>query len=103
MDKYTKYPYPENESEDTPFFLSLSNQWSRKTINSVFSGEAKLADILKDKSVFSLPDENDLVITEKDLPDCIERFDLFLEEWISKKIILHIDFLLSLRLMKKES
>lgn len=111
--EFTKYYYhPEfidqedldaKEKEVSPHFLSLSNSWSRKTINNVFSGEAKLLDILKTKSNFCLPDESGLPLTEIDLPDCLESFDIFLEGWINRKIILHIDFLLSHRLKKKES
>ena len=112
--KYSYYPKQLEENEtveserkeeekESPFYLSLSNSWSRKTMNSVFSGSALLIDILTDKSKFTLPDENGKVITEQDLPDCIESIDLFLEEWISKQIILHLDFLLTHRLTKKES
>lgn len=94
----------DNETKDeTIFFLSLSNSWSRKTINRIFQGEAKLFDILKEKSKFFLPLENGLVFTEDSLEENFEYIDIFLEEWLNIKIIEHIDFLLKHRLNNKES
>ena len=108
MIEYTKYIYPTPEIDgpvESPFFLSLSNNWSRKSINFIFSDElGTTLWTLQNKSKFLLPDENGIECTEIELPSCFESFDIVLESWINKTIIRHIDFLLGkLQSSKKES
>ena len=72
-------------------------------MNLVFSGQANLLDILRQKSKFSLPDENGNTFTEEKLEENFDGIDIFLEQWLNKQIILHIDFLLERRLNNKEN
>lgn len=104
MIEYTKYIYPTDQPE-SPFFLSLSNSWSRKSIKFIFSDEnGTTLWTLENKSKFNLPDENGNPVTEKELPDSFDSLDMDLENWINNTIVMHIDFLLEThRKKKKES
>lgn len=106
--EYTKYIYPDpkiDEPQESPYFLSISNNWSRKSIKFIFSDEiGTTLWTLENKCKFLLPDENGNDRSDSELPSCFESFDIYLERWITEKIIRHIDFLLGkLQTQKKES
>lgn len=101
MIDFTRYNFTTDEG-DSLEYLEISNSWSRKSIRFVFSDESGTTLwTLQNKCKFLFSDEYGNIVTEKDLPDCYESFNLELEKWINRKIIEHLDFLVAKVLPKK--
>lgn len=98
MIEYTKYTYGDSDSKQ---YLSLSNSWSRKSVDTVLDADKPgVLWTLMNKSKFSLVDEfgnlvdqNSFTEDEEFNIDLINSFDMGLVNWIKETIIKHIDFL----------